>query len=87
MSTVEVISATARLITRVSPMEIKSFNELVEWYVNFRIERGEYSKALYYAYTALVDCLKDPANEEKQQKRDKILDYIAFCAQKMKEQS
>ncbi len=85
MDTLQVISAAARLITRVEPVQIESFKELVDWYIGFRIERGEFSKALYYAHTALVDCLKDPENKEKQQRKNKILDYIALCAERMKE--
>jgi hypothetical protein len=87
MSTLEVISTTARLITRIEPMEPRDFEALVDGYIDLRIERGEFSKALYYSYIALVDCFKDPENIAKQEKKNKILNYIVLCAQKMKEES
>ena len=84
LDTLEVISTTARLITRVESLKTESFKDLFD-YIVFRMEREEFSKALYYAYTALVGCLKDSENQEKQQRKNKILDYIALCAEKMKE--
>jgi hypothetical protein len=85
ISTLGAISATARLITRMKPMEPGEFKMLADEYIDFRIERKEFDKALYYSYNALVDCIKDAENPEKQARKNKILDYIALCAQKMKD--
>ncbi len=85
MSTLGVISTTARLITRIKPLELKEFQTIVDEYIDIRIENQEFEKALYYAYVAFVDCLKDPENQEKQERKGKILEYIALCAEQMKE--
>ena len=84
MDTLDVVSTTARLITRMKPMEAEEFKMIVDEYIDLRIKRKEFSKALYYSYTALVDCLKDTQNQEKQSKKNKILDYITLCAKNMK---
>lgn len=84
MDVVDVTSATARLITRMEPMKPEIFNMIVDEYIDFRIKNKEFDKALYYSYSVLVDCMKDAGNLEKQGRKNKILDYIALCAQEMK---
>lgn len=84
LGTLDVISATARLITRMEPINPEEFKLIADEYIDFRIKNKEFSKALYYSYTALVDCLKDAENPEKQQRKNKILDYISLCVQEMK---
>lgn len=84
MDVVDVISTTARLITRMEPMEPEIFKAIADEYIDFRIKNKEFDKALYYSYSVLVDCLKDAENSEKQKRKNKILDYIALCAQEMK---
>lgn len=83
LSTIEAISFTSRLITRLKPIDIYEFKSLIE-YIELRIEMGEFGKALYYAYTAFVDSEKDPENIEKQELRNKIFDLITECSQKLK---
>lgn len=84
MSTLETISTTARLISRMKPLSLAEFKVIADEYINFRIKRKEFEKALYYSYNALVDCIKDPENPEKQERKNKILDYISLCAQEIK---
>lgn len=84
MSTLSVISTIARLITRIKPLELKEFLTIVDTYIDIRIANQEFEKALYYAYVAFVDCLKDPNNQAKQERKKKILEYIILCAEKMK---
>jgi hypothetical protein len=86
LTTLDVISATARLITRMKPLETEEFKAIVDGYIDYRIENKEFAKALYYSYSALFDCLKDEENADKQQRKNKVLDYISLCAQKMKKE-
>ncbi len=69
MSTLETISTTARLISRMKPLSLAEFKVITDEYIDFRIKRKEFEKALYYSYSALVDCIKDPENTEKQERK------------------
>lgn len=84
IDTISAVTATARLITRMKPISLEEFKIITDEYIDIRIERGEFEKVLYYAYTVLVDCLKDSENQEKQQRKNKILGYIALCVDKMR---
>jgi hypothetical protein len=84
MDPISAVTAAARLISTMKPIDVEEFKIITDQYIDIRIERGEFEKALYYAYTVLVDCLKDSENQEKQQRKNKILDYIALCVEKMR---
>lgn len=85
ISTLQAISATARLITRMEPLSILDFESITDEYIDLRINNKEFDKALYYSYTVLVDCLKDAGNPEKMKRKNKILDYMTLCIEAMRD--